>query len=309
MNQCCSFTILFFFILACAEEDQDFLDCSFHDFNCGELVNISYPFWGNGRPQKCGHRLFELKCLSNGTTTIFINQHEYQVVGINNFSHSIKISRPRERCPSTFGGETVAYTFNYSNTVQNLTLFYNCTTTPYSSLSSNNFLCPVGGTERDAFYGHDILFGGAGFNDTACNIQVKVPVEEEILDELIQNGVGQLDEALKEPFGVNYFTYVLCDSCVGSGGNCGTNLSSSSPVSQFICFCHDGHHRLRCDDDKGMHEIFFTHHGSLKILFLKSFSHLIWLESIYFTIHSYSKYNLPANVVVSLSSSLYSFLS
>ncbi|XP_038687594.1 uncharacterized protein LOC119986980 [Tripterygium wilfordii] len=252
MNQSYSFTIFFFFIfvLACADEDQDFIDCHIN-FNCGELADIGYPFWGNGRPEKCGHPLFMLECFQDTTTNMLVHQRVYQVVHIDPFSHTINISRPRERCPPTFENETFAYPFNYSATVQKLILFYNCTAIPDSSLSSNNFSCPVLGTERDAFYGDDILFGGARFNDTACNIQVKVPVEEDILSELIQTGVGLLDEALNEPFGVNYQTHILCDACEGSGGNCGTNLSSLTREPQFICYCHDGHHQpVTCADDK-----------------------------------------------------------
>ncbi|XP_038687884.1 LEAF RUST 10 DISEASE-RESISTANCE LOCUS RECEPTOR-LIKE PROTEIN KINASE-like 1.2 isoform X2 [Tripterygium wilfordii] len=253
MNQSYSLTIFFFFffifVLACADEDQDFLDCNV-PFNCGKLVNISYPFWGNDRPKMCGHHLFGLECSENTTTTMFINQHEYQVEDINSSSHTIKISRPREGCPPTIGSETLGYSLNLSSTVKYLILFYNCTTNPFLfPESSYNFSCPVDGTEKDVFYAG--RYGEAELKDTACNGEVEVPVEDEVLGELYDNGDGNLSVALKKPFGLNYFTYRVCDPCVASGGNCGTNLSSPTPGTQFICYCHDGHHQpFKCADDK-----------------------------------------------------------
>lgn len=60
-------TFFFFFIAfhlsPCFSEEplREFKDCGV-SYNCGELVNITYPFWGNKRQSFCGRKEFKLNC-------------------------------------------------------------------------------------------------------------------------------------------------------------------------------------------------------------------------------------------------------
>ena len=45
-------------------DNEPYLTCE-APFNCGNLVNLSYPFWGSNRPNYCGHPSFQLDCGSN----------------------------------------------------------------------------------------------------------------------------------------------------------------------------------------------------------------------------------------------------
>ncbi|XP_038724636.1 LEAF RUST 10 DISEASE-RESISTANCE LOCUS RECEPTOR-LIKE PROTEIN KINASE-like 2.1 isoform X2 [Tripterygium wilfordii] len=257
MNHTYYFFFFFVFFVLARADDQSFSDCSV-PYACGELVNITYPFWGNIRPRKCGLQQLELTC-GNNASTILINQHEYQVVGINTYSHTtdiqVKRSEPsNEICSSPSNNASLVHPFYYPSPLQNLTLLYNCiipnssTTKISSSPFSGSFTCfPI---QTSGFYAKDPNESSGVY---ACAIQVKVPVETNILTQLIagNTSVG-LGEALGKPFLVSYdYTNysILCDACEKSGGNCGTNLTAASQDSpEFICFCRDRPHPLTCDD-------------------------------------------------------------
>ncbi|KAI9160707.1 hypothetical protein LWI28_010839 [Acer negundo] len=61
-------------------------------FLCGK-ISVGYPFWGEDRPQSCGHPDFGLKCdaINNPTTTIVLNQVNYYIKDIDEEAHVLKI--------------------------------------------------------------------------------------------------------------------------------------------------------------------------------------------------------------------------
>jgi len=74
-------------------------------YNCGNLTNISYPFWGKNRPSHCGagHH-FYLNCHENNVTTILISSQNFTVLEINTTTHTMKLKRTdlQNLCPPKF---------------------------------------------------------------------------------------------------------------------------------------------------------------------------------------------------------------
>lgn len=46
------------------QENKQYSTCN-RSYSCGNIQNISFPFWGGGRPHECGLPQFELKCEVN----------------------------------------------------------------------------------------------------------------------------------------------------------------------------------------------------------------------------------------------------
>ncbi|KAJ1405743.1 Wall-associated receptor kinase, galacturonan-binding domain [Sesbania bispinosa] len=72
--------------------------CKEESYNCGELSNISYPFWGQNRPSYCGGGdSFKLNCQQeeedHNTTTIRIGSQDFTVLNIHTTSYSMRLVR------------------------------------------------------------------------------------------------------------------------------------------------------------------------------------------------------------------------
>ncbi|CAK9312148.1 unnamed protein product [Citrullus colocynthis] len=125
-----SFTIAWFDLQLCFSNDanDEFKACGVY-YNWGNLVNISYPFWGNERREFCGRREFELNCKENRTTTIQINSIEYNVLKINQSDNRMTIARSDlfdDYCPKNqIETATLDHRlFKYSS--NNLWVWYDC---------------------------------------------------------------------------------------------------------------------------------------------------------------------------------------
>ncbi|BFG25360.1 hypothetical protein CerSpe_116340 [Prunus speciosa] len=45
-------------------DDEQYLNCG-ASFQCANIPNIGYPFWGSSRPDYCGYPEFKLNCTRN----------------------------------------------------------------------------------------------------------------------------------------------------------------------------------------------------------------------------------------------------
>ncbi|KAM5571201.1 hypothetical protein ABKV19_011690 [Rosa sericea] len=211
-------------------------------FNCGNLTNISYPFWGGpNRPQKCGRLGFELTNCEDETQLphIKIEELDFHVSDISNqdLLHTMTISRSDlwdSPCTDLLVNTTLDYTrFSYVHTVRNLTLYYGCL--PQNESDLNSFSCKIDGTSKDrdiAYYLDDSL-SRVG-NRTSCSTKIRVPILSDGFDVMSENATEAVEKVLRLGFQVEYSAeWDLCRSCVNSHGICGSNSTTDS----FLCLC------------------------------------------------------------------------
>ncbi|XP_058008459.1 uncharacterized protein LOC131182947 [Hevea brasiliensis] len=233
------FIITFFFLLvfvptSYCEEDEFYREC-FTPFQCGNLPNLSYPFWGDERPEICGYQGFRLRCQEGPSPIITINDQEFYVKFVNQSERVMIISRKdlsQNVCPpgvaeilNTTLNETP---FSYVPEFENVSLFYNCSNKATMVPTPYKISCSVNDEQRDAFYATDWLLNKWNQDPSDCNIRVEVPVPKVDVEQLISGGMEALSKALREGFNVTYMfeTIPMCYECVHSGGICGTDSST-----------------------------------------------------------------------------------
>ncbi|XVF53878.1 hypothetical protein PTKIN_Ptkin05aG0135000 [Pterospermum kingtungense] len=236
------FSILFLLIsfhVSYADDDIHFTSCP--SFHCGNLgISISYPFWTDSRPAYCGYgnEAYKLKCIpENQPPVMTLGSQEFQVMNLNQSGGLITIRRmefgDNYTCPQEI---LINNAFNYTETSENITLFYNCRSRGLA------YTCKENGRERSVSWFKT--------NEYECDDgeKVEIPVGKKAFDELM-NGFASLNETLLEPFDMKYFAYDdYCKQCKDSGGRCGSK--QDSPLT-FLCYCRDGPHQLKCKTGKG----------------------------------------------------------
>ncbi|GFS32374.1 hypothetical protein Acr_00g0022370 [Actinidia rufa] len=220
---------------------EQYYDCV-SSYTCGQVArNVSYPFWGGGRPHYCGHPAFELKCQDGDYPTLNIENRDFRVLGINPSSHRISIARLdlwESYCPEVLSNFTLTINlFQYNDMSRGLFIFYNCT--PEMTRAFPNFTCNADGRESGGFYAAQLLMEDVERSNSttiSCSQTILVTVMRAALNELLSKTLT-LQEVLKRGFEVQYDAEnTACSRCEGSGGICG---SDSSGV-EFMCHCLDG---------------------------------------------------------------------
>ncbi|XP_065860776.1 LEAF RUST 10 DISEASE-RESISTANCEUS RECEPTOR-LIKE PROTEIN KINASE-like 2.1 isoform X2 [Euphorbia lathyris] len=210
------------------QEDKYYSECV-KPFDCGNLKNLSYPFWRDGRSEICGFEGFKLLCVDDAFPAITIENKDFLVVSVNQSQKEMAIARMDlldDPCPDDTTGFTnitltsspFSFVPDFYTKFSNITLFYNCTGLQNSPL---RFVCSVDGEEREAFYGYDGLWM------PECTIKVWIPVPKTSL------GLDDLGRVLRQGFNVSYKYEEDCVKCSESGGICGTNLTNPG----FTCLC------------------------------------------------------------------------
>ena len=255
-----SLLIIIFFLICSTtfpssrgEEDYEkFRECS-QPYECGEIKNISYPFYGDNQPSYCGYRGFQVSCTRDNRSVIKPTDLEFQLLKFNingaNHTNTIRVRRldmlegpcsPSLQNKST----TLSFPYNlflhYPQTFENLTLYY-CDTPLLNEVSSpNNFTCP--GDSKTVFYANDSSLESLRKNlsSATCNRIIQVPILKEALDESTSPGdkMKQVHDALIGGFEVVYPEITACTTCEDSGGQCANEEQDS--VDSFRCFCTHG---------------------------------------------------------------------
>ncbi|GLT63480.1 hypothetical protein SLA2020_360430 [Shorea laevis] len=243
------FIILAFIPSSDAEQDAGFTECS-QPFNCGSFKSLCYPFWGDNRPQYCGHSGYKLRCNENAQHPVMeIDGRDFFVIGINQFGKPRMMTLSRiHPCPIPI--PFISHTptplnyaqFNILTATENMTLFSNCFNSSLSRKrinTSHTIPCAADGKPGSiSFFLRD--------NETHlvnCTEKVEVPVSKEALDEF-NSGQLDLSGTLLRPFNVQYLAYdSYCEKCSRSGGSCG---SSRTFPSTFACNCPDGPYDVEC---------------------------------------------------------------
>ncbi|KAJ9174022.1 hypothetical protein P3X46_017096 [Hevea brasiliensis] len=241
------FIITFFFLLvfvptSYCEEDELYREC-FTPFQCGNLLNLSYPFWSDERPEICGYQGFKLRCREGPIPIITIKDQEFYVKFVYQSERVMIISRKdlsENICPpgvAEIPKTTLIETpFSYVPEFENVNLFYNCSNEVTKVPTLYKIPCAVNGEQRDAFYATDRLLSMWNQDPSDCNIRVEVPVPKVAVEQL-SGGMEAFWKLLREGFKVTYMsdTIPMCSECVHSGGICATNSSTF----RFTCLCRD----------------------------------------------------------------------
>lgn len=266
---CIILTFSFFLIQAHSNEASGYWMCK-STYNCGSIKNISYPFWGDGRPRYCGSSdQFQLTCLNNQTTFIQVGQQNFSVLSIDPTFYSMKLVQTdlSTACPWHFTNASLNPTlFRFSNyTTENLTLFDNC---PPGVSSPKNVTCKTHQREEYVFYAKEDEWKQWP-KLSECGVQFQVPVQRGIEE------TDGLNKSLSGGFVVQYIAdWAHCSACKLSGGICGTRINDKS---RFSCYCQNGVGDSQCP--KSMH--------SPSFLFSLFWLHYIYISPTYASISSF----------------------
>ncbi|XP_038894227.1 LEAF RUST 10 DISEASE-RESISTANCE LOCUS RECEPTOR-LIKE PROTEIN KINASE-like 1.4 isoform X3 [Benincasa hispida] len=218
------FSLLFVF----GNSSDSYSSCS-NLFNCGDIANVGFPFWGVGRPPGCGNPALQLACEGN-KTTIVIMEIKYQILkfGLENTSQTLTIARTDYMgtlCPKKFINTTIDYNlFDTIPNYRNITLLY-CSSSPIAG----QFSCPG--------YNSGFIQGNP-MGPSLCNVSVSVPVSLDFFPPVsdIVNSTEIL-KAIDEGFEVRLKEDGGgCGICEQSEGVCGYDLSSN----RTTCYCRAG---------------------------------------------------------------------
>lgn len=233
------FLPLFFLIPTYTTSDvESYTYCA--PFSCGNLTNISYPFWNiNNQPSYCGHPNFTLHCQHNNLT-IEINSQKFHIIDINQTSQILKIAKldlwsydatTTYSCPKQYNINLDSNFFKYTSNDKNYTLLYECDPlpNPYSSpLSPKVFQkisCLIDGKPQDAYLvSSDKLIDFIAMN---CKNSIIVPS--------LKSSLNEDSNILEEGFEIGWSDMEedICDGCVKSSGRCGYNVSQN----EVMCLC------------------------------------------------------------------------
>nr|XP_011468652.1 PREDICTED: probable receptor-like protein kinase At1g67000 [Fragaria vesca subsp. vesca] len=204
---------------------------------CGNISNLSYPFWGVNRPNYCGQSGFKVQCHDN-IPMINMKNFNYRILGMSSSSTAWTVRVARDDywgtlCPSSYIiSATIDFSlYNYGYGIQNLSLYYECNTVLSQTLSSMSLVCSNNMT---------VLFSTPESNRDLgsldlCKYEVSIPVLEtaalalENRSTTVQVAInGGFELALQIDNGP-------CIICEASGGKCGVNTDNG----RFMCFCQD----------------------------------------------------------------------
>lgn len=242
----------------------DYSNCE-RPFNCGEVSEIFYPFWGKIRPPECGGgEPFQLSC-HHANTTILIGSQNFTVKTIDLPQKTMRLVRTdllRDVCnpqrEDTFINPTL---FQYPP--YNVTVYYDC---PHHQSFPFKFTC--GNVFSYFAMEYDWQSNDLRWLRQNCKLPLRVPVNvpmEYFDDRGDQNLTHLLDKRFE--FDVKYDVSERCINCLGKDGYC----SGYDPHTINSCYyCPDGSNALHCSSK------------STSSFFLSPFPQLIILSKFLF---------------------------
>ncbi|KAH1086120.1 hypothetical protein AAZX31_07G090800 [Glycine max] len=227
----------------CQPTAFDYSICKKQSYNCGNLSNISYPFWGQNRSPQCGSGdPFELSCNGDdNTTSIRIGSLNYTVKEINITAQTMRLVPTNIVVNVCFPQYEETYEsrilFRYSPSVYNVTIFYNCSRIQY--FPYGYFRC--GNAISYFARAYDRLF-----TDYPQLQKCKRSLNVSAVAQLDFKGGGDfaLKKSLNEGFEVNYNVSQHCQRCLGSEGHCWRYGIEKHVLSCY--YCPNGTHALHC---------------------------------------------------------------
>ncbi|KAG6720377.1 hypothetical protein I3842_03G058200 [Carya illinoinensis] len=209
--------------------------CGINRFNCGKIANVGYPFWGDARPDSCGHPDLKLNCAKD-ITTIEIKGLTYRVLAVNESTKILKIVRDdywggicSPRLENTSLNPDL---FDYGPGYSNITLVYGCLIPVLST-------CAISGFTNT---GVIVQIGAQG--PGICTASVVFPVAIPNLNYNALENLALIEAAIKGGFDVKWKEETAaCSACTESKGVCGYDVMSKN---RTICYCPDQRYGLTC---------------------------------------------------------------
>ncbi|KAL6286679.1 hypothetical protein ACE6H2_011069 [Prunus campanulata] len=239
------------------KDDEQYLNCS-ASFQCANIPNIGYPFWGSSRPDYCGYPEFKLNCTGDAPVISF-QEEDYRVLDINQSASTLRIARTdywNNVCPVSPGNTTIESNHvQYASDVQELLLFYDCPplNIPLPSQLTSQFNCSINSTANYINYFVTQNLTNSGLTNISstfgtCNTTVTTRVSQSAGVNLAMNSTkDNLVAVLDSGFGLKWdASNNLCKQCDETGGQCGYNTSTT----EFTCYCKDGPNPSNCAGKK-----------------------------------------------------------
>ncbi|KAK3425882.1 hypothetical protein EUGRSUZ_F02096 [Eucalyptus grandis] len=210
--------------------DDLYSKCSYL-FNCGNIQDVGFPFWGGNRPNSCGHPALQLAC-EDDAASITISNVKYKVLDIDHNSEVLNIAREDFStgiCSPDFTNTTFdPALFSMVRGYSNFTIIYGCPGVPSAG---NWFSCARSG--RATIYGY---WASGARGPGSCSESVVIPVDQNLLSQLA-HGLVNLEEPGKQGFEVRLeVDSAACKRCAHSKGVCGYDISKNTTA----CYCADG---------------------------------------------------------------------
>lgn len=211
-----------------------FSTCGTSRFSCGNIIDVDYPFWGNGRPDRCGYPQLKLSCEDNLTTILEIMSVKYHVLELNQSTQTLKIARTdflNGICSPEYGNTAFDSTpFEYAPDSDNLILFYDCRKKSSYFSDRYYFTCPSGSAYKDGY-----VLSEPKTEIGICNSSVTIAVPTEGYYKVFGNW-SMLERAIREGFEVKYkVDSASCILCKRFGGACGYDWNST----KMACYCRN----------------------------------------------------------------------
>ncbi|KAE9445516.1 hypothetical protein C3L33_22588, partial [Rhododendron williamsianum] len=251
-----SFPILILTIVpkSSGSDYEQYTSCS-QPFQCSNIPNLGYPFWGGNRPASCGNPNFELDCQSQAPQ-ITISSIPYRVLSIHISTRALTVARAEfwnNPCPSPthlpVNATLDTAHFDYSIDSQNMMIYYGCRASP-GGTTPNQFPCTTNGTTTATNY-FVMTSGGEGPDFGAaisgCSGSVVVRVNQAVAEGLMSVPPSiNITEVLDSGFGLRWDANdTICSECVRSGGVCGSGSGYA-----FACLCRDQAYPEACNSTR-----------------------------------------------------------
>lgn len=198
---------------------------------------MDFPFWGDGRPEYCGHPKLKLSCEKNNAI-IEILKIKYQVLKIDQDAKILKIARAdymNGLCTPQYGN-TILDTelFDYAPASADITILYRCSSE--GNLLNGGFNCSNSSGKGFIIPGNNYSEGSNGLGlDCRSRVIARIPDPVRYYSEIIMNS-SKIEEALKEGYPVRYkVDFDACEECKKSDGVCGYDWN----LNQTTCYCRN----------------------------------------------------------------------
>ncbi|KAL0431333.1 UNVERIFIED_CONTAM: hypothetical protein Sradi_0759300 [Sesamum radiatum] len=209
----------------CSQQDE----CK-QPFQCANITNITYPFWGGSRPQACGLQGFQLLNCEGDFPLLYISPLIYRVLEFDFSNRTLKVARQDllgDACPTTFYNTTLQdpYHFAPDSNNQDTTLFFDCFVDKNGkrTVFVNQFGCT-------SLFGAGDASSRPGPNIT-CSGSISVPVNQTAAQALKnRKATDVLQEALFSGFVIKYL--LLCGETYGQCIGRPMTAAAPSPVYQ-----------------------------------------------------------------------------
>ncbi|MCD7451767.1 hypothetical protein HAX54_013415 [Datura stramonium] len=214
--------------------------------SCGNIQNISFPFWGGDRPKECGLPEFKLECEANHDPLIHSDGHNFRVLDIYGDKETMRIARndlEEDICPDRFGNTSLNDAlFRYVPDLGILILFYACPFDIPSEWKKFTFSCNNTGDSSLGFYPDESFVSFWGSKYRSCESNVTIPVVQTAFKRFQEQGSTNILELLKQGFYVVYNKSLSCMACEKSGGLCW----SETDFAESTCLCRDRTYSYYC---------------------------------------------------------------